>query len=37
MKEEGLGLGYAGGIGALVALFLLIVVASRWLAQRARR
>lgn len=34
MKEEGLNLGYAGGIGALVALFLLIVAVRRWRAAR---
>ncbi len=35
MKEEGLNLGYAGGIGALVALFLLIVLLRRLPGRRA--
>lgn len=34
MKEDGLNLGYAGGIGALVGLFLLIVAIRRWRTRR---
>lgn len=34
MKAEGLNLGYAGGIGALVGLFLVIVALRRWRTRR---